>query len=544
MDAAGPRTGRMASLRRATFSLLFDPARPGNLHRFVENGVAAVIILNVAAIALEQVPAIHQPYAAWFHVFDIASLVLFTVEYLLRLYVAPEDPAFARARFPRLRYLASPYAMIDLLAILPFYLAAFVELDLRLLRALRLLRLFKLLRMLVPAYAEFRELNRGRSFRQHVHALVWPSEHGGRLHQYFDTFIVACVLVSVLGVVLESVEGIHYHLNVEFVVLDTLSVAIFTLEYLLRIYSCVEDERYRRAVAGRLRFARSGGAMIDLAAVLPFFFEAFLHHLFDLRFLRIFRMMRLLKLTRFNNATAVVMQGIRREWPVLTASLFVLLLVIVMTASLGYLFEHASQPEKFENIPQAIYWAVVTLASVGYGDLTPVTPLGRMFTVVVSITGIALVAIPSGILSAAFIDQLRIERETLLEELTKALADGKIDAAEEAFIAAEAKRLHVTQDEVNRLLERARREGKAGGQGNGPLHLDAAARDPEAALEQFRQLVSMMRQVAIAAGPGRLASAIAREGAATALERDVGRLVCSTREDGARAAGEPGQSPS
>ncbi|MFZ9636242.1 MAG: hypothetical protein ACO3EK_20725, partial [Alphaproteobacteria bacterium] len=121
---------------------------------------------------------------------------------------------------------------------------------------------------------------------------------------------------------------------------------------------------------------------------------------------------------------------------------------------------------------------------------------------------------------------------------------GKSDAAEEAFIAAEAKRLHVTQDEVNRLLERARREGKAGGQGNGPLHLDAAARDPEAALEQFRQLVSMMRQVAIAAGPGRLASAIAREGAATALERDVGRLVCSTREDGARAAGEPGQSPS
>jgi voltage-gated potassium channel Kch len=338
--------------------------------------------------------------------------------------------------------------------------------------------------------------------------------------------------------VLESVESVHYHLNVEFVVLDTISVAIFTLEYLLRIYSCVEEERYRRALAGRIRYAHSGGAMIDLAAILPFFLEAFLHHLFDLRFLRIFRMMRLLKLTRFNNATAVVMQGIRREWPVLTASLFVLLLVIVMTASLGYLFEHGSQPEKFENIPQSIYWAVVTLASVGYGDIAPVTPLGRMFTVVVSITGIALVAIPSGILSAAFIDQLRIERETLLAELTEALADGKIDATEQAFIAAEAKRLHVTQDEVDRLLERARRE-KAASQGNGPMHLETAARDPDAALEQFRQLLSMMRQVALAAGPEKLASAMAREGAATTLERDVGRLVCSGRGD----APPPGEAP-
>lgn len=528
MDAVGAGMKRVAAMRAAVYAKLFDTSRNDNLHRFVENGVAVVIILNVAAIALEQVPAIHELWARWFHVFDLASLALFTAEYLLRLWVAPEDPAFARARYPRLKYASSPYAVIDLLAILPFYLSAFVELDLRLLRILRLLRLFKLLRLLVPAYREFRELNRGRSFRQHVHALVWPSEHGGRLHQYFDTFIVGCVLVSVLGVVLESVEGIHYHLNVEFALLDVVSVAIFTLEYLLRIFSCVEEKRFRRAIAGRARFMGTAGAMIDLAAILPFFLEAFLHHLFDLRFLRIFRMMRLLKLTRFNNATAVVMQGIRREWPVLTASLFVLLLVIVMTASLGYLFEHGAQPDKFENIPQAIYWAVVTLASVGYGDIAPVTPLGRMFTVVVSITGIALVAIPSGILSAAFIDQLRIERETLLSELREVLADGKIDEKERQFIASEARRLHVTQDEVDRLLERAQREREAAASGHGMIQLDAAGRDPRSAAEQFRMLASMMRQLALAAGPDKLAAEMAREETTTALERELGRIVCAS----------------
>ena len=527
MGAGDEGARRPAGMRAAVYAKLFDTSRKDNFHRLVENGVAVVIILNVAAIALEQVPAIHEPWSKWFHVFDLASLALFTAEYLLRLWVAPEDPAFAQARNPRLKYASSPYAIIDLLAILPFYLSAFVELDLRLLRILRLLRLFKLLRLLVPAYTEFRELNRGRSFRQHVHALVWPSEHGGRLHQYFDTFIVGCVLVSVLGVVLESVEGIHYHLNVEFALLDVISVAIFTLEYLLRIFSCVEEKRFRRAISGRARFMGTAGAMIDLAAILPFFLEAFLHHLFDLRFLRIFRMMRLLKLTRFNNATAVVMQGIRREWPVLTASLFVLLLVIVMTASLGYLFEHGAQPDKFENIPQAIYWAVVTLASVGYGDIAPVTPLGRMFTVVVSITGIALVAIPSGILSAAFIDQLRIERETLLSELREVLSDGTIDDKEREFIASEARRLHVTQDEVDRLLERARREREAAASGHGMIQLDAAGRDPRAAAEQFRMLASMMRQLALAAGPDKLAAEMAREDSTTPLERELGRIVCA-----------------
>jgi voltage-gated potassium channel Kch len=514
-------------MQAAVYAKLFDASRGDNLHRLVDNVVAYVIVLNVAAIALEQVPAIHEPWARWFHVFDVASLALFTAEYLLRLWVAPLDPAFAHARHPRLKYATSLYALIDLLAILPFYLSAFVDLDLRLLRVLRVLRLLKLLRLLVPAYREFRELNRGRSFRQHVHALVWPSKHGGRLHQFFDTFIVGCVLVSVLGVVLESVEGIHYHLSVEFVVLDTISVAIFALEYLLRIFSCVEDPRFRRALAGRMRYMVTAGAIIDLAAILPFLLEALLHQLFDLRFLRVFRMMRLLKLTRFNNATAVVIQGIRREWPVLTASFFVLLLITVMTASLGYLFEHAAQPEKFENIPQSVYWAVVTLAGVGYGDMTPVTPLGRLFTVVMAITGIALVAIPSGILSAAFIDQLRIERETLLADLREVLSDGAIDEKEREFINAEARRLHVTNDEVARLIERVERERKSASSGSGMIQLDAAGRDPRAAAEQFRMLASMMRQLALAAGPERLAAEMSRHDATTPLERELGRLVCA-----------------
>ena len=171
-------------LRKWLYSWLLDPNIPNNLNRRFEAWTATLIILNLFALLFEHVPAVHDPYADWFHGFDLFSVVVFTVEYLLRLYLAPEDPEFAAARHKRLAYVRSPFAIVDLLSILPFFLSMFVQLDLRMLRALRLLRIFKLMRVLVPAVHEFQALNQGRTFRQKVHALVCPSEHGGRLHGY------------------------------------------------------------------------------------------------------------------------------------------------------------------------------------------------------------------------------------------------------------------------------------------------------------------------------------------------------------------------
>ena len=215
------------------------------------------------------------------------------------------------------------------------------------------------------------------------------------------------------------------------------------------------------AFAGRLRFARSGTALVDLLAILPFFLEVILHHLVDLRFLRVFRLMRLLKLTRYTGATKTLGIVMKREWPVLTASAFVMLLLVLLTASLGYLFEHEAQPDKFENIPQSIYWAVVTLASVGYGDISPITPAGRAMTIVLALLGIGIFAIPAALLSSAFSDQLRIERETLQNELYDMLADGRISEEERELIDAEAKRLHLSHEEVERLIEKAHRQREA-----------------------------------------------------------------------------------
>jgi voltage-gated potassium channel Kch len=325
---------------------------------------------------------------------------------------------------------------------------------------------------------------------------VFPSAFGGTLHHIFDNFIVIWVIVSVIAVILESVHSIQYLLNLEFIILDAIAVGIFTLEYCLRLYSCVENPGMQQALSGRFKQAKTTSSIIDFLAILPFFLEVFLHHLLDLRFLRVFRLLRLLKLTRYTGATTTLTRVISREWPVLAASAFIMLLLVIMTASLGYLFEHEAQPDKFENIPQSIYWAVITLASVGYGDISPITPMGRVMTIILALLGIGIFAIPAALLSSAFTDQLRIERETLKNELYEMLADGVLDEAETEKIMAEAKRLHLSEEEVNRLIVKARRERELKEDVSVlPLHKIAAT--SEHAIEHYKVLISQIRQLGV-----------------------------------------------
>ena len=508
------------SIGRRIYSFLLDPDIKGNLQGPIEGFVACLILLNTGLMLLETIPQVYEPYAKLFHFIDTASIFIFTAEYALRFILSPYQKDMEGKRFPRISYALSPFAVIDLFSILPFYLSAFIALDLRILRVLRLLRLLKLFRVLIPAWREFRQLNKGRTFRQHVHAIVWPSRFGGQIHHFFDLFIIGFVVLSVISVLLETVESVHYILAMEFAVLDSIAVAVFTTEYLMRMYSCVEDPKYKEAYAGRARYGFTPGAVIDALAVMPFFLEALLHHLFDLRFLRIFRMLRLLKLTRFSDATKLVWDGIKREAGTIGASFFVLLLVIILCGSLGYLLEHAAQPDKFESIPGAIYWSVITLSSVGYGDISPVTPMGRFITSLMALLGIALVAIPSGILSAAFTDQLRIERENIGNRIATLMATGMPDTDEHALLQDEARRLHITDVELNTMIKTAHRNRLMDSTIRTEFNLNAASQDGELAFEQFRSLVSQMKQIVIISDQ-KLAGKMMSDAEASPLEKGL-----------------------
>jgi len=510
--------------REWLYAWLLNPHIEGNYQKTIDRWIAILIVANLFALMFEQVPAIYELYSTWFHFFDVASVVIFTIEYLVRFYLAPEDEEFKKHRFARAKYATSPFAIIDLVAILPFFLQAFISIDLRYLRFLRLLRILKLFRVLIPAYKAFSIANKGRTFRQRVHALVFPSAYGGELHNLYDSFIVVWVVISVLAVILESVHSIHYLLNMEFLILDAIAVSIFTFEYCLRMYCCVEEPGYKKALSGRLKMAKSTSSIIDLLAIAPFFLEVFLHHLIDLRFMRVFRLLRLLKLTRYTGATQSLMKVIAREWPVMAASAFIMLLLVVMTASLGYLFEHEAQPEKFENIPQSIYWAVITLASVGYGDISPVTPAGRAMTIVLALIGIGIFAIPAALLSSAFSDQLKSDREALVNKLFEMLSDGHLDEDEALYIKTEAKRLHLSDEEVKLLIEKAKRERELMDD-VAILPLHKIATNTDHTIEHFKHLLGQVRQLSLLTDQEKFHAAVDNSERLTETDKKLWTLI-------------------
>jgi voltage-gated potassium channel Kch len=316
------------------------------------------------------------------------------------------------------------------------------------------------------------------------------------LQTIFDTFIGIWVIISVLAVVLESVQSVSYLINLEFVILDTVAVGIFTVEYLMRIYACVEEPRFRHGFLGRFKQARNPATIIDLLAILPFFLEVLLGSVLDLRFLRTFRLARLLKLTRYNDSTKILTTVIAREWPVISASAFIMILMVIMTASLGYVFEHEAQPEKFDNIPNSVYWAIITLASVGYGDISPITPIGRFMTVVMALLGIGIFAIPAALLASAFGDQLHKERELMKNNLRNMMKDGHLDEAEINLLRSEAKRLHITIEELNVLLENVHNE-RISSQHKSVMPLHLIAEKPAHAIEHYKMLLSQINQLAL-----------------------------------------------
>ena len=535
-------------IRKIIYNKLFNPNIKGNWHASFEKFTITIILLNVFALWAESIPIIYESRIELFHSFDVFSLMVFSIEYVLRIYVAPEDPQFASSKNPRFAYFRSPFAIIDLLAILPFYLSAFVEIDLRILRGLRLLRLFKLFRVVIPAYKEFKEANKNNTFRQKLYALVNPTETSGRLHEIFDFFIIVWVIISVTAVILESIASVIYYVGVEFVIIDTVAVAIFSTEYLIRIYTCIENPKYQHWLNGRIASAKEPSNVIDLLAILPFFLESLLGHLFDLRFLRVFRLMRLLKLMRYSDATKSLFIVCKREWPVMKASAFIMLLLVMLAACLGYVFEHEAQPDKFENIPQSIYWAVITLASVGYGDISPVTPMGRIMTIVLALLGIGIFAIPAAILSSGLNDQLHIEREAMKDELYKMLEDGVISPEEREIIDAEAKRLHLSEGEVTRLLEKAKVQlgikqaelekndllqkaisGGGASSGGTELNLSLCAEKPEFAAEQVKIVIGYLQQIKQVADQEKMRAYLEDTNHSTPLQRAIAGELFKTK---------------
>jgi voltage-gated potassium channel len=212
----------------------------------------------------------------------------------------------------------------------------------------------------------------------------------------------------VIAVIVETVPSIHEEYEGFFNYFDIVSVVIFTIEYILRVWSSNHDPKYKHPVYGRLKYMASPAALIDLLAIFPFYIHTIVG--LDLRILRIFRLLRffrLFRLTSYMKATKMVVNVFKNNANELFLSLLLACFLIIISSSLVYFSEHNVQPDKFSSIPATIWWSVVTLTTVGYGDMYPITMAGKTFTCVILLAGVAIFALPAGIITAGFLEEMR-----------------------------------------------------------------------------------------------------------------------------------------
>lgn len=249
-------------------------------------------------------------------------------------------------------------------------------------------------------------VRRHPTLRHFVWDLCEPDEQASRLERILHGVILLVIVLNVVAVVLESVNSLEAAYGRWFSAFEIGSIGLFTLEYLARLWSCTADPRYSHPLWGRLRFVASPMALIDLAAILPSYLFFLRADLRVIRALRLVRLARLAKIGRYSDAANVLARVLRekREEMVVTLSLVATLGVIF--ACLAYYAENGAQPDQFPDIPHAMWWAFVTITTVGYGDIAPVTPLGKVIGVCTAVLGILMIALPTGVLGAAFVEEL------------------------------------------------------------------------------------------------------------------------------------------
>ena len=223
----------------------------------------------------------------------------------------------------------------------------------------------------------------------------------------FDIAITVLILLNIVAVCMESVSSLRDRFATAFLVFEALSVAIFSLEYIIRLWSCTVDNRYSHPLWGRLKHATTLLLLVDIIAIVPSYLW-FLN--LDLRVVRVLRMIRVIrvgKLARYSRALQTLGRVVSRTKDELLVSVSVLLILVFVGSCLMYFAEGTVQPGAFPSIPATMWWTVITLTTVGYGDVYPITTMGKAIAGLLALLGVGLVAMPTGILASGFVEEVQ-----------------------------------------------------------------------------------------------------------------------------------------
>lgn len=259
--------------------------------------------------------------------------------------------------------------------------------------------------------------------------------------------LVTLILCNVIAVILETVDALYAQWQFFFDTFELISLTVFIVEYFARLWIAPEQPEFK----SRLKWVFTPQAIVDLLAIFPALLVYFIP--VDLRILRIFRMLRLLKLTRYSPALGMLMAVLEEEAGAFFAGFFILALMLILASSGVWLAEHDAQPEAFGSIPAAMWWAVATLTTVGYGDMIPVTAAGKLFGGLIMVIGIGIAALPAGIIASGLNDQLQQRRASLRREFRKALEDGELCVEDKAEIDKLRKSLGLSRGAAEVILD-------------------------------------------------------------------------------------------
>ena len=290
------------------------------------------------------------------------------------------------------------------------------------------------------------------TWRNVAHQLLESRVRRSPASDLIGRFIVTLIVLNGLAVVLESNPRIFAACRDYFFAFEVFSVSIFTLEYIARLWAAAEHPRFRGTSPwrARLRYAIKPMAIVDLLAIAPFYLSLLIP--IDLRYLRLFRLLRLVKLSHYFNGLHVFASVLRREAGAIAGALLIMLILIVISACLMFSVENSAQPGQFGSVAQAIWWAVVTLTTAGYGDVSPVTLGGKLLGIAIMLLGIGTMALPAGILAARFSEELQGRREVLRGQVRDALADGRLDPTEQRSLERLQEELGLSSEELDRLV--------------------------------------------------------------------------------------------
>ena len=290
--------------------------------------------------------------------------------------------------------------------------------------------------------------------QKRVYEILGQAQNGDKVSSFVDRFLTILIITNVLAVSLESVETIGSAFRQEFAAFEMFSIIVFGTEYILRLWSAVakEDSAHKTPFGKRIEYILSFNGLVDLAALLPSLISMFVGSA-DLRWIRVVRILRLLKMSNYSTALEDLGSAIYEERQSFLAALYLFTLALFIASALMYVLEHQAQPEAFASIPESMWWALITLTTVGYGDVSPITTLGKMVGAITALIGVCTVALLTGIIASAFTSQIEKRKALMEAEIAAAFSDGIITDNEMQKIEEMRRRFNMNEEHIEAIIE-------------------------------------------------------------------------------------------